>query len=226
MKTKNNFTMLLLTSVICLLPIILSISVYDVLPERIAIHWNDAGEPDNFAPKAVAAFGLPLLFFAINLYSKVHLYNDPKRINNNHSQAVQMISTWIPPLLSLVSVPLSLFIAMGKDIPISVIIPVFTGIVLILCGNYLPKCRQNYTIGIKLPWTLHDIDNWNKTHRIAGYLWVLGGIMLIVGTFLSIDSVTWDISLSVLVVVPLIIVPLLYSYLLYKKNKINKNTAS
>ena len=48
----------------------------------------------------------------------------------------------------------------------------------------MPKCRQNYTMGIKLPWTLADEDNWNRTHRMAGYVWTAGGIlMLIVGFF-------------------------------------------
>ena len=222
MKTKNNLPIILLTSVICLLPVILSLAVYKNLPEQIAIHWTSAGEPDSFAPKIVVAFGLPLFFLAVNLYSKMRLYNDPRRADHNHSQAVQRISTWVLPLLSLIIVPLTLFIAMGMPIPVSVIIPVLTGILLILCGNYLPKCRQNYTIGIKLPWTLHDVDNWNKTHRLAGYLWICGGVMLIAGTFISINSAAWRISLTVLVAVLLIMVPFLYSYLLYKKTRINK----
>lgn len=45
---------------------------------------------------------------------------------------------------------------------------VLLGIVLIVVGNYLPKCRQNYMIGIKLPWTLDNEENWDYTHRMAG----------------------------------------------------------
>ena len=59
-------------------------------------------------------------------------------------------------------------IGMGKDIPISTVVTMIVGIVFVVSGNYLPKSRQNYTIGIKLPWTLADVDNWNKTHRLAG----------------------------------------------------------
>jgi len=213
MKKKSNLHMLVITSVLCLLPLVLSFAVYDKLPDQIAIHWNGAGEPDNYASKPMAAFGLPFLFLALNLYSKIRLYNDPKRLNNSHSQTMQMIATWIPPVLSVVLVPVTLFIAMGMNIPVGVIVPALAGVLLIVSGNYLPKCRQNYTIGIKLPWTLNDVDNWNKTHRMAGYLWMLGGTVLLVGTFLFQAGIPW----TLLIVIPLVIAPVLYSYSLYRK---------
>ena len=69
MKQKNKAFTLIASSAICLLPILLSLVVYRDLPEQIAIHWNNSGTPDRFAPKAAAAFGLPALFLAINLFS-------------------------------------------------------------------------------------------------------------------------------------------------------------
>ena len=57
------------------------------------------------------------------------------------------------------------------------------GLVFIIIGNYLPKCKQNYTVGIKLPWTLNSEENWNKTHRLAGYVFMLCGIMQIVDVY-------------------------------------------
>ena len=170
MKTKNNNTpVVVITSIICILPIILSLVVFNDLPEQIAVHWNNAGEPDVHFPKAIAAFGLPLIFFVINLYSKIRLLNDPKRTDTTN--VLQFLSVWAIPFLSTVLVPVTLFISMGTNIPLTLITPVLVGVVLIVYGNYLPKSKQNYTIGIKLPWTLHNADNWNKTHRMAGYLY-------------------------------------------------------
>lgn len=77
------------------------------------------------------------------------------------------------------------FHALDKAISITLVVPVLLGLLLIVVGNYLPKNRQNYTIGLKLPWTLDDPDNWNKTHRLAGYLYILAGLVLIGGAFLS-----------------------------------------
>jgi uncharacterized membrane protein len=215
MKAKNNHIITVLSSVVCLLPIILSLAIYSELPEKIAIHWDSTGNPDNYAPKALAAFGLPILFMFINIYVNFYLHNSPKRANA--STAVTSITTWFVPFLSLVLMPITLFIAMGVNIPIFLIGSMLTGIVLILFGNYLPKSRQNYVIGIKLPWTLNNADNWNKTHRMAGYLWIIGGIALIVGSFLLYEKLVWGI-LSLAIIALLIIIPRVYSYSLYKRH--------
>jgi len=53
---------------------------------------------------------------------------------------------------------------------------------------------------------------------MAGYLWILGGIALIAGTFISIGSMPWGISIAVFVLIPLVILPIVYSYILYKRN--------
>ena len=57
--------------------------------------------------------------------------------------------------------------ALDYSIDANLILEILMGALLIIIGNYLPKCRQNYTIGIKIPWTLADEDNWNRTHRPA-----------------------------------------------------------
>jgi len=224
MKIKNNSAMFIITSVVCLLPIILSFAVYNELPGQIAVRWDSAGNPDNFLPKALAAFGLPFLFMAVNIFSKLFLFNDPKR-SANLPKVMLIISVWTPPVLSLVLVPLTLFIAMGAKIPIPMIAPVLVGIIFILCGNYMPKTRQNYTVGIKFPWTLHNADNWNKTHRIAGYLWVISGIILIAVGFIVGDASLWGVPLILYIIAVLLVVPLLYSYLLYNKIRKDKKEA-
>ena len=215
MKTKSNYTMMMLSSIVCLLPLILSVAVYSDLPEQIAIQWSNTRDPTNTVTKAVAAFGLPLILTAVNIISKIRLMNDPKR--EGASSAMRAVYMWLVPSISLVAIPIALFMAMGVNIPITIIFPVIVGIVFILFGNYLPKSRQNYVIGIKLPWTLHNANNWNKTHRMAGYLWILGGIALIVSSFITHESSAWPI-ISVVVLASIIIAPFIYSYLLYKKN--------
>ena len=91
------------------------------------------------------------------------------------------------------------------------LVSVFMGLVFVAVGNYLPKCRLNYTIGIKIPWTLNSEENWNKTHRLAGFVWVIGGVLIAV---LSIFSTLWLIFPVILVMT---LIPMIYSYLLYRK---------
>jgi len=202
-----------LSSIVCLLPIILSLTVYDNLPEKVVIHWDIAGNPDNSAPKAVAAFGLPFFFLAVNLITKVILYSDPRK--ENTSKPIRAILEWLIPFLSITHVPIMLFIAMGAKIPVVIVSMVFTGILLIVSGNFLPKSRQGYVVGIRVPWTLSDTDNWNKTHRMAGYLWIIGGMALIILSFLSFESSSW-VALILLILGLLVAAPVLYSYSLYR----------
>lgn len=197
------------------MPIILSAVVYDKLPEQIAIHFDSMGNPDNYFPKLIAAFGLPVLLAAFNIIVSVRMDSDPKI--ENSSSALRTLSKWVIPIISVIIMPITLFKAMGADIPIGMVVMPFTGVLIVICGNYMPKCKQNYTIGIKLPWTLNDEENWYKTHRVSGFLWVVGGVILIILGFINVPY----ISLAVIVLLALF--PAIYSFVLYKikiKNKI------
>jgi len=203
--------LLWITTIVCFLPIILSLVLYDKLPEEIAIHFNEAGVADNYAPKAIAAFGLPFLMAAINMFTHFTINNDPKKMNA--ASALMYMAKWSVPVLSVILMPVTLFIALGYEIPVEIIVPAIVGVVIVAFGNYLPKCKQNYTVGIKLPWTLNSEDNWNKTHHMAGYLWILGGIIMIIGSCLRIRSVQF----TLIIILIITIIPFGYSYWLYKK---------
>ena len=45
-----KWKILVITSVVCLLPIIMGIAVWDKLPDTMAIHFNINNVADNFAP--------------------------------------------------------------------------------------------------------------------------------------------------------------------------------
>lgn len=211
---KKEKVIMWITSIICVMPIILSVVIYQDLPDQIAVHWNNAGTADGYLPRSIAAIGLPILFLAVNLYSKIRLFGDPKRAA--HSEALKLISIWLIPLLALVIVPVTLFISMGLNIPIALISLVTAGGLMIICGNYIPKCRRNYTMGLKLPWTLHSDDNWNKTHRLAGILWILGGIIIIISAFLLANNLIFGVPVTIAVILILAVAPVLYSFFLYK----------
>ena len=210
MIKKINLSMVL-TTITCLLPIILSVILYSQLPDKLPIHFDITGHPDNYVPKFVACFILPFAFAILNLFVHFMLNSDPKKANS--SETMKTISRWIIPVLSVIFLPISLFISLGKNIPTHIIIPALVGVLILVCGNYLPKNRQNYTVGIKLPWTLHSEDNWNKTHRMAGFLWMIGGAVIIITSFLQFINIA--IILTVVIIVT--VVPVIYSYILYRR---------
>ena len=108
--------------------------------------------------------------------------------------------------------------AMGADVDVSVICFVLIGILFIVLGNYMPKLQQNYTVGIKIPWTLNSAENWNRTHRLGGKLFIIGGILMILGGFSG--SLLGEEGTLILIFGSIIlcaIVPCIYSFWLFRK---------
>ena len=206
----KNKKLLVITSLICLLPMLVGAALYSRLPETIATHFDLQGNPDGWSSRAFAVFGLPGILLAVNLLLPFMLQADPKR--RNMSGALINITIWTIPVLSLICSGLTLGRALGYDVRIERVLPVFMGVLFILIGNYLPKTKQSYTMGIKLPWTLASEENWNRTHRMAGFLWVIAGLYFIVMSFIG-----WSFPAFLIPLFVIILVPTVYSYLLYRK---------
>lgn len=208
MKNKSQ---IVLTTVLCLLPMIAGVILYSRLPDSIATHFGVDGQPDGWSSKAFAVFGLPAIIAGLNLLMHFGLRTDPKR--NNMSPALFNIAIWTVPAVSILTNAFVLANALGYESRIEVILPLLVSLLFIVIGNYLPKTKQSYTMGIKLPWTLASEENWNRTHRLAGYLWVACGILMALLTLLKIGRL-WLMPALIAVMV---LVPTIYSYSLYKK---------
>ena len=201
---------LILTTLVCLLPFAAGALVYSQLPETVATHFGFDGEPNGWSRRAVAAFGLPAIMLVMNLVLQFALNADPKK--QNMSETLKNVAIWTVPVLSVICSSITLANALGYDLRIEVILPVLMGVLFVIIGNYLPKTKQSYTMGIRLPWTLNSEENWNRTHRFAGFLWVLGGLLFIVMSFIG-----WNLATFLIVLIIMTAVPIGYSYWLYRK---------
>ena len=206
---KKHLKTLILTSILTLLPIVAGLYLWDTLPEQVPSHWDVNGEIDGWSSKPFFVFGLPSIMLAAQWLCVLGTAADPKKAN--HSDKVMHLVLWIIPVLSIVLSAMTYMTALGHTVRVEMIMPLIIGLAFTIIGNYLPKCKQSYTVGIKLPWTLSSEENWNRTHRFAGRLWLVCGlgIMLtaLVGGF-------WVFLPIVLVMV---LAPTLYSYILYRK---------
>ena len=206
---KKTLKTLIITSVVILLPILAGILLWNQLPDPMPSHWNASGEIDGWSSKPFAIFGLPLILLAAQWLCVLGTAADPKK--NNHPQKILHLVLWIIPVLSVVLHTVVYLTALGYGVRMEVVMPVLIGVVFTIIGNYLPKCKQNYTIGIKIPWTLNNEENWNKTHRFAGWLWTFCGVAIMLTGFLGSFWIFLPIALL------MVIVPVLYSYLLHRK---------
>ncbi len=200
---------IVITSILIVLPMIVGLILWNRLPDQIATHFSFDGTPDDWSPKAFVVFGMPLLLLIVHGFCIFCISSDPKR--RNISDKMFLLVLWIVPIVSLV-VNLSCYgFAFELDMNMGKICLVFVGLVFIFIGNYLPKSRQSYTVGIKVPWTLESEENWNRTHRLAGWMWMGCGILILVNIFLM-----WQ-WLPLAVILAAAIIPVIYSFILYKK---------
>ena len=206
---KENKKKLIITSIIILVPIIIGLILWNKLPDKLPTHWNAAGEVDGWSSKAFLVFGMPLILLAVQWLCMLGTAADPKK--QAHSEKVIYLILWIIPILSVALNVISYLAALGKPVRVEIVMPVIIGLVFTIVGNYLPKCKQNYTIGIKIPYTLNSEENWNKTHRFAGWLWTVCGIVIMLTGFFS---SFWILFGAMFVMV---IAPVIYSYILYRK---------
>ena len=207
---KADKKTLILTTLICLLPAAVGAAVYSRLPETMATHWGFDGQPNGWSSRAFTVFGLPALLAGLNLLMYFGLNADPKRQNMNAT--LRGISLWTPAAVAVLAGGATIAWGLGYELRINLVIPVLMGLLFVIIGNYLPKTKQSYTMGIRLPWTLHSEENWNRTHRLAGFLWVLSGVAFIVMSFVG-----WSMAAFFIILAVMVAVPTAYSYVLYRK---------
>ena len=201
---------MILTSIVMLIPILIGVLLWDRLPEQVATHFDFEGNPNGWTSRGFTVFGIPLFLLVCQWITAAATLSDPK--HKNLSEKVFKLILWLVPIVSLILVFVTYGYALGYETSEGSIAFAIMGIFFIVIGNYLPKCRQNYTVGIKIPWTLHDEENWNHTHRMAGYLWMLGGLIMLANIFLK-----WDWLFAVVLAVA-VLVPMIYSYWYYRKH--------
>ena len=206
---KKNWKLLLITSIVILLPILAGLVMWNQLPEQVPSHWNAAGEIDGWSSKPFFVFGLPLILLGFQWLCVLVTGADPKK--KNHPDKILHLVLWIIPVISVLLSTVTYCVALGTQVRMEIIMPIFIGILFTIIGNYLPKCKQNYTIGIKIPWTLSSEENWNKTHRFAGWLWTVCGLAIILTGFFG------GFWVSLPIVLLMVAAPTLYSYCLYRK---------
>ncbi len=211
---KQNKGKALLSSMLTVLPIVFGLIVWDKLPDPMPMHWGPSGEVDGYGSRAWAVFGLPLVLLAMQWLCLFVTSRDPK--NKDQNAKAQGLIWWIMPYISLFVNVLMYTVALGYTVNAITWGAMFMGLLFVVIGNYMPKCKQNYTLGIKIAWTLNDEENWNATHRFAGKVWVAGGLAILLCALLP--TIAAVIALFGLLLI-LVLAPVIYSYRYYKTHQ-------
>lgn len=137
--------------------------------------------------------------------------------NRQQSRKVIGMTIWIVPVITLLYNGIARLVNMGADMEKFYMALTYygTGLLFMVVGNYLPKVKQNRTIGIRVVWALQDEENWNATHRFSGKVWMASGILcMLCGLF---EESKAAFVLYIVSITAAAVISVLYSYLFYKK---------
>ncbi|MDF7682807.1 SdpI family protein [Lactobacillus sp. ESL0679] len=202
---KNNLRRTwLITSLVILVSLLIGLLLWPKLPNVMATHFGNNNEPNGWMPKWVVVFGLPLIMLGLQWF--VYFRTAKQDINSKLAN----IGLWLVPLISVVACLCMYIFNLGYHVKVGMIVTLLVGFVFVLIGNFLPKAQPNKAMGVRLPRTLANSENWRKTNRFTGWLLVLCGLVLMA---LSCYQIWW---LIIPVAALVVILPVIYSYLLAK----------
>ena len=215
-RIKEEKKYIVLSLLASFLPVFIGLLLYRKLPDTIAIHFNQYGEPDGYTSKMKAILFPGLFLPLIDLLTIWMTVADPKGVNLGR-KVFRMI-LWIVPAAALFCSVAIYGSALIPGMDMMKMICLLIGLLFIVIGNYLPKCRQNYTVGLRNAWTLSDAVIWDKTHHLGGYMMMACGLVMI---FLAFTDTKYRFALIMAAVFIATLVPNLYSYYLYRKKEEN-----
>lgn len=194
---KINMKSLIITSTVCLLPIICGLIFYSALPESIAIHWGIDNNPNGYFSKPAFIFGMPIMMLALQVFCCI--VSDLSDKNPEANKKAVTVYKWIIPIIIVVMYAVTIAITLGNDLDIRKIVMVILGILFIISGNYMPKVRSDYYMNSKLFWVKNrDEKLVNKAMKITAYGLIGFGILFIL-------SILFDVAVSIAVVIAMIV---------------------
>jgi Predicted integral membrane protein len=195
-----------------------SLAVFDRLPEQIAVHWDLAGNPNGWMPRAVGAFATPALLLFAWAMLRVAPTIDPRRENYDRFGAAYdiVVAALLIPVFLLHFVLLA--IALGYPVPMARLAPALLGAMFVVIGNVMPRARSNFMFGIRTPWTLSNDRVWARTHHLAGYTMTVAGLVMLVAAALAPAGALQVIIISAIAAA--LLAPAVYSYLTFRRETI------
>ena len=187
--------------------------LYPSLPDPMPSHWNATGEVDGYMALPWGALILPLLMLGMWLLFLTLPTISPRGFRM--SRFIGAYATIINTVLAFELLITGVVLAAGMGYPVGMnrVVPIGVGVLFVVIGNYLGKTTKNFFLGIRTPWTLASDEVWRRTHRLAGWMFVLAGIIIIVTGVFNIIWVWLFLGIALMAA----LVPVVYSFLLYRQ---------
>ena len=212
-----------LAAMLIIAPFIYGALIFPNLPSRIPTHFNIEGKADAWGGPSSIFIG-PGIMGAVSVFVYLLLSNlikfDPKKYDEANDALYKDFAVLTVAFLSILSLIIIYASTHADQINVGKLILPLIGLSFAGLGWYMPKFKQNYFVGFKLPWTLENVDNWNETHKVAGTVWMFGGWFQVIATIslpMKFGFIGFMLATAVMVIVPAV-----FSYRMFKNGNIIK----
>ena len=197
--------------VVLLIPAIAALAAMPYATEHVPMQWNLRGQVNWYAPKEWGLLVLPgtmVLIYGIMFWLES---NDRYRRNEgdgaltSHGKATKIIRLALSLLLGGVCF-VQIASALGRHPDFGRLVAAACPLLLAFIGNWFGKLKPNRYIGIRVPWTLRSEVVWRKTHRFAGWLYTVTGL-IVAGLSLFLPS-AYLIEISLVWIGVIVLLPL------------------
>ena len=200
-----------------ILPYIYLATIWSKLPDQVPTHFNIEGVPNDWSDKTSLLFIPGALGIGIYLLMLFIPVLDPKKKIQQMGNKYYTLRLILTLFISLLSTYL-LFATNAGSLKNPNLLFAFLGAFFLVMGNYFQAVRPNYFIGIRTPWTLESENIWKKTHRLGGQIWMAGGLLIVILSFIIKNNQAFAIAFGVIIFI-MVIVPIVYSYTEFQKEK-------
>ena len=202
--------------IIALIPALYLAMIWNILPDKVPLHWNYKGEIDRWGSKTELIWIVFLLTLPTYLLLNLVPFIDPKQKIEQMGGKFHQIKFITVLFLSVVALFI-LHSVKNQSMGNFNVLFALVGLLFAVLGNFFQTIKPNYFLGIRTPWTLENDQIWKETHRFAGPLWIAGGITL-VGLSLYLGTKSGILTVLFIVVVSVLaLAPILFSYLKFRE---------
>jgi uncharacterized membrane protein len=188
--------------------------LYGKMVDPLPTHWDLHGNVDGWIAKPWGALILPLTQLGVVVCLLVAPRISPREAPMTEFAGVYKIVVVTLSAFLFTLTAVASLIASGVRLDMSMFVPIASGVVFVVLGNYLGKFRRNFFAGIRTPWTLSNDEVWHRTHRLGGKLMVLSGVATVAAAFVGPAPGTMVLLATLLASS---IASGVYSYVIYKK---------
>jgi len=192
-----------------------ALGLYARLPQRIPSHWDLQGDVDGWMEKPWGPLLQPWIATVMLGMLWVLPRIDPRRQNVERFAEDRRLLINLLILFFAVVQAATYAQALGWPVQGDRVILAAIGLLFVGLGNYLPRIRSNWFMGIRTPWTMDNERVWRATHRVGGRAFVAAGLAMALAALLPDPARGWVTGAAIAMAV---VVPLVYSYVAYRRD--------